>query len=96
MSSRNRRTYAPTDELVADITAAVAAVADSERQLLIAVCRAREDVARGWYHREPGATWEDIGELLGVSKQAAAKRFAGWRYDAETDQLVNERRLPLA
>jgi hypothetical protein len=80
---------------MAAIESAAAKVATAERGLFIAVCRARADGSGNtwWGYQWAGATWDDIGAALGVSKQAAAKRFGGWRYDELTDQLICERKL---
>lgn len=48
--------------------------------------------------REAGHTWTDLGDALGVTKQAVQKRFGGsevkdWVYDTAED---GERRLPPA
>ena len=51
------------------------------RRLLAELAKAREDLASIEYEtiqvvREAGATWEDIGEVLGISRQAARERFS--------------------
>lgn len=50
---------------------ALSSVADLD----IAVTAAVADLVRG--ARQRGATWEDVGRALGVSRQAAHHRFAG-------------------
>ena len=50
------------------------------RRLLETVASARRELDRIEFEavqtvREAGATWEDIGEALGISRQAARQRF---------------------
>ena len=50
------------------------------RRLLEGVGEARDALARIEFDavqtaREAGATWEDIGDELGISRQAARRRF---------------------
>lgn len=48
------------------------------------VAQAREVLALAVaYERRRGASWEDIGEALGVSRQAAHERFAGVERDLD-------------
>jgi hypothetical protein len=41
--------------------------------------------------RIAGASWEDIGEALGVSRQAAWERFGGRLPDSQTDRSSKQR-----
>lgn len=55
------------------------------RRLLEELDELRERVARVEYEaiqvlRENGTTWEDIGEALGISRQAARSRFGRPRH----------------
>ncbi|MDZ7884232.1 MAG: DUF3887 domain-containing protein [Mycobacterium sp.] len=45
--------------------------------------------------RESGRTWQDIGEVLGVSRQAAFQRY-GKPIDPRTGELMNTTALPEA
>lgn len=61
-------------------TLAGVAVEPAWRRLLDELAKAREDLASIEYEtvqvvREAGATWEDIGDALGISRQAARDRF---------------------
>jgi hypothetical protein len=63
------------------ITLASVGTEPAWRQLLVEVAKAREDLASIEHEtirvvREAGATWEDIGEALGISRQAARERFS--------------------
>lgn len=42
-----------------------------------------------------GATWSEIGEALGVSPQAAHKRYRWVRHSERTGAVWHERPLPL-
>lgn len=44
---------------------------------------------------EVGCTWAEIGAALGVSAQAAHRRFRWLRVDPETGELWREPPLPL-
>ena len=63
------------------ITLACVGTEPAWRMLLLELAKAREDMASIEFEtirvvRESGATWEDIGEALGISRQAARERFA--------------------
>ena len=44
---------------------------------------------------EAGCTWAEIGAALGVSAQAAHKRFRYLRHDPTTGEIWSEPQLPL-
>lgn len=58
----------------AETTAAIQRVKDAARHLGRAESDLRTSVARA---RERGATWQQIGDALGISRQAAHERFGG-------------------
>lgn len=72
----------PTDPLVA-VNEALRKVRDAEAELRKAVDAARQ----------AGHTWQDIGDLLGTSRQAAFQRF-GRPIDPETGTPMAEPKLP--
>lgn len=68
-------------ELVISLTAQI--VADARRRevaIFLAV--------------EAGASWSEIGDALGVSAQAAHKRYRWLHYNSVTDELWHEPPLP--
>lgn len=64
---------------------AVTRVRDAERDLEVAVARAVH-----W-----GATWAEVAAALGVTPQAAHKRFRRVRYDPTSGRAWQEPPLPL-
>lgn len=57
-------------------------IREANRELLNARARLSEVV---WNARQRGATWDEIGEVLGTTKQAAYKRFGKtWRTSGAT------------
>jgi hypothetical protein len=66
-------------------TQATLRVRDAEHDLAVAVARAAH-----W-----GATWAEIAAALGVSPQAAHKRFRHLRYDPTTRRAWHEPPLPM-
>lgn len=68
-----------------ELRAAVLAVTASEN------CRDRLVVAA----RDAGASWRDIAAVLGVSAQAAHKRYRHLRGDLASGRTWQERPLPL-
>lgn len=45
--------------------------------------------------RAGGASWAQIAEVLGVSTQAAHRRYSGLRYDAKTGRTWREQQMSL-
>ena len=73
-----------TDALAATTHAAVA-LAAAQHTLEVTVARALH-----W-----GATWADIGDALGITRQAAHRRYRHHRWDPDTQTVWIEPPLPL-
>lgn len=73
-------------------TAALAKTADATRQLRRIETDLETAVARSMYW---GATWAEIAEQLGVTPQAAHKRFRRLRYDPTSRKAWHEPPLPM-
>ncbi len=58
----------------AETAAGIQRVKDAARHLERAESDLRASVARA---RERGATWQQVGDALGISRQAAHERFGG-------------------
>lgn len=63
--------------------AAEVAAAEERRDRVVAVAR------------EAGASWRDIAAVLGVSAQAAHKRYRHLRWDPGSGRVWQERPLPI-
>jgi Homeodomain-like domain-containing protein len=59
--------FDPIARCLAHVAYAAAAVAEAAHGLRAAVLQARS----------AGATWTEIGDVLGISRRAASQRFAG-------------------
>lgn len=42
-----------------------------------------------------GATWAQVGDVLGVSPQAAHKRYSDLRYDSKTGRAWREQQMSM-
>lgn len=72
-------------DALAKTASAVTRVRDAERELEASVARALH-----W-----GATWAEVAAALGVSPQAAHKRFRRVRYDPTSGRAWQEPPLPM-
>ncbi|AHH96807.1 hypothetical protein GCM10010174_41580 [Kutzneria viridogrisea] len=68
----------------------LSAIAEAQQRARVAEEAVREAVDRA---REAGHTWQEIGELLGTSRQAAFQRF-GRPVDPKTGQPMDKPALP--
>jgi DNA-binding NarL/FixJ family response regulator len=71
---------------------ALARTVDATRQVRVAVTEQETAVARAMHW---GATWAEIAAALGVTPQAAHKRFRRLRYDPASGRAWHEPPLPM-
>lgn len=65
---------------------------EATRRLEAAEADRQREIARAVHH---GATWAEVGEALGVTAQSAHRRYRYLRWDPVTQQVWQERPLPL-
>jgi len=73
------------DKALGRLSETAAAVREAEAARDLAVARAKR-----W-----GATWSQIGACLGVTAQAAHRRFRTLHYDTKTGKTWHEPTLPI-
>jgi lipase chaperone LimK len=72
--TRAERATQPATSTVAEKSAALLAIAQSRRRIEL---ERRRIVQEAGIARRAGASWVELGEVLGISRQAARQRFEG-------------------